>query len=769
MDKRATIADLGPLGEAALAYAAAGLYVTAAVPLGKEPATTNGSIDATRDPEIIRALWTANPNYNIICAPDRSGHFVLDQDGARGAETLAALELDHGLLPATLTFQTPRGEGHLHYWFKGRTFSSTGTDKHGLGPKLDTRGYPNGYVLLPPSRVVDTDKGIDGVYSLAQDRETAQGPAWIGEILTRNRDGAKSAPNVELDLPVNVERAASLLRGYVERGDVAVEGAGGDNRTYNLSCEMLSLGLSEDKALELMQRIWNPACEPPWDKDELATKVHNAAEYMQNDIGAWAVAPVDQTFSGLAGATTDADTPLAPSEAEQQATPLFAKLSAEPQANGQDDFPEPLSAEALAGGNFPPPEYLLPNRKLLIGNPNALYGDGGSGKTTLALNRAVKISAGLDGAKQADVLLVLSEDNYGAVKEKLEQICTHYGVTLSKLPMEIWCPIGQEVVLAAVSDIGVITPRPFLARLEHRLRPKMFAVLDALVDIGQYDESSRIPATAFLKRVIGGLCTVHDVTIQYIAHTSKASVVDGSLYAGTTAHNNAIRNREHLDVPVKGNSHRVLTTEKNNYGPETKEDLYLLGSVFLTADDAGQVEREAAVHDAVMETVLSMIDQGIRIVRASGSGQKFEDVAKAVREKRGVVVTKGQVKDILSAAERHGKLIYVSAATGSHTPAGFERGPQSPGGPPRDLPGQRLVVVAADVATALGRLSGLVTTHVLAVELAGPGAGERTVADIEKALRSGARKHLAAFVDDRGGKEPGDKLLWKQPAREAGQ
>jgi len=145
---------------AALWWASKNFHVFPCVPFRKEPATTNGFKDASTDLDIIRAWWT-NPDYNIGCAPDRSGHFVLDVDGPQGEETLANLELEHGLLPVTLTIRTPRGGRHL--WFRGKCASSVGTDKRGLGPKLDVRGW-GGFVLLPPSRVIEPAKKIDGGY-----------------------------------------------------------------------------------------------------------------------------------------------------------------------------------------------------------------------------------------------------------------------------------------------------------------------------------------------------------------------------------------------------------------------------------------------------------------------------------------------------------------------------------------------------------------------------------------------------------------------------
>ena len=43
------------------------------------------------------------------------------------------------------------------------------------------------------------------------------------------------------------------------------------------------LGISKEKAVELLAEHWNPHCQPPWEIEDLELKVSNAAEYQQND------------------------------------------------------------------------------------------------------------------------------------------------------------------------------------------------------------------------------------------------------------------------------------------------------------------------------------------------------------------------------------------------------------------------------------------------------------------------------------------------------
>lgn len=100
------------------------------------------------------------------------------------------------------------------------------------------------------------------------------------------------------DLGTARARARSHLVDLVRRGDVAIEGRGGDARTFQLACEILELGVSPETARELLEEIWNPQCQPPWTSDELALKIENAVRYAQNEPGAWGVEPAEQTFRG---------------------------------------------------------------------------------------------------------------------------------------------------------------------------------------------------------------------------------------------------------------------------------------------------------------------------------------------------------------------------------------------------------------------------------------------------------------------------------------
>src|SRR5688572_11141260 len=70
---------------------------------GKHPRTSNGLLDATRDPDRIRAWWSRWPDANIAVATGTAaGIWVLDVDPANGGlESLEALEVANGELRPT--------------------------------------------------------------------------------------------------------------------------------------------------------------------------------------------------------------------------------------------------------------------------------------------------------------------------------------------------------------------------------------------------------------------------------------------------------------------------------------------------------------------------------------------------------------------------------------------------------------------------------------------------------------------------------------------
>ena len=143
----------------ALQYADMGLSVFPLIPNRKEPATSHGFKEATRNKEQIENWWKYNPEYNVGIATGAlaSGEylFVIDIDidvskGKNGQEAITEFEHEHGRFPTTAESRTPRGGRHL--LFKSKAAVKCSTD---LYNGVDVRGI-GGYIVAPPSTVNGT-------------------------------------------------------------------------------------------------------------------------------------------------------------------------------------------------------------------------------------------------------------------------------------------------------------------------------------------------------------------------------------------------------------------------------------------------------------------------------------------------------------------------------------------------------------------------------------------------------------------------------------
>jgi hypothetical protein len=230
---------------------------------------------------------------------------------------------------------------------------------------VDTRGVGS-YALIPPSVVGE------GRYTLEDSRSPVPLDPVVGEYLERLKREHVKAASADLDKPENIARASRLLRDYVARGHVAVEGQMGDQRTFVTACEVMNLGLNSETAADLIADLWNPHCVPPWDDEELRTKVENAARYAQNEAGAWAV----ETSQDVFGSALDK---LAPDDPEASAAPLIQRRPFR--------FYTPAELDDL-----PPPSFLIPE---LIPDKgiSMLYGPPGSFKTYAAIHWAHQLAS----------------------------------------------------------------------------------------------------------------------------------------------------------------------------------------------------------------------------------------------------------------------------------------------------------------------------------------------------------------------------------------
>jgi len=238
-------------------------------PLSKFPPLLkkNLSDNCSNEPTQIRAWAKQFPGCNFGIALRRSRLIVPDIDvskGKPGRETYDLLDMLY-TWPPTSRVKSPSGGYHCLY------IGQHVMKVNGFGPAIDS---PN-YVVCPGMPVKD-----GGRYRYVNDIPRAEAPAWFYEVLGRKGDNervtnAREAV-VELDQPHHVALAIHYL---TDEAEPAIEGNGGEYRTFKNAMSLRDLGISEEYALQLMIDHYNERCDPPWEYDGLKQKVANGYAY----------------------------------------------------------------------------------------------------------------------------------------------------------------------------------------------------------------------------------------------------------------------------------------------------------------------------------------------------------------------------------------------------------------------------------------------------------------------------------------------------------
>ncbi len=215
----------------------------------KSPYTRSGCHAATLDVAQVIRWWKQYPAAAISLRTGAdSGLFVVDIDvkhGARGLESWAALQDQHGPAPKTRTARTASGGLHVYFRHPGQG-KIIKTDSGSLGPGLDLRGDGHGYVLAPPS-VIDS-----GAYEWIDDCPTAEAPDWLLALAIKQPRTEQPRPCHTITATLSTRYGRAALE--TECRAVASEPAGSRNARLNaaaFACGQLVAGgeLVESEAL----------------------------------------------------------------------------------------------------------------------------------------------------------------------------------------------------------------------------------------------------------------------------------------------------------------------------------------------------------------------------------------------------------------------------------------------------------------------------------------------------------------------------------------
>jgi RecA-family ATPase len=288
---------------------------------------------------------------------------------------------------------------------------------------------------------------------------------------------------------------------------------------------------------------------------------------------------------------------------------------------------ETFDASKWEGVPIEPRRWIAHNR-IPVGEPGIMSGDGGTGKTKLALQLAVAIPAGLQDwvggvvDAQGPVIVFSAEEKLKEMHRRTLDIIEYRGLSFRDLKggLHFICDV-DNAVLGAMDRNSIVQPTTALLRLEKTvaaIRPALVIVENA-ADVYGGNESDRTSVTRFMRGLLGRLTVPCDSTVMLIQHPSVSGLSDGTGRSGSTGWNNAGRWRLNFTKIKDGDDLRQLEVAKNNYGPTgDKVTLRWERGVFVPENASVPSPHRAAAESQVDEKFLELLDKATAQGRSVG-------------------------------------------------------------------------------------------------------------------------------------------------------
>jgi RecA-family ATPase len=293
-------------------------------------------------------------------------------------------------------------------------------------------------------------------------------------------------------------------------------------------------------------------------------------------------------------------------------------------------------AASLAQRPVPPRAWLV--RDLVpTGTVTLLGGDGGTGKSLLALQLTHAVATG--GAwlgrsvATGGALYVSAEDDEAELHRRLADVVQASGGSFDDLNRLTLRSLAGEDGLLAMLDRsgGGLQASALFHEIETRIAEEKPAlvVLDTLADLFPGNENDRAQARQFIG-LLRGLAIRHACAMVLLAHPSLSGLSSGSGTSGSTGWNNSVRSRLYLarvqdDGFEADPDLRTLRSMKANYSRTGAEiTLRWQSGVFVAQENETGLDRMAsgAKAERVFVKLLRLLaDQGRRV--NTGGGQTY--------------------------------------------------------------------------------------------------------------------------------------------------
>lgn len=292
-----------------------------------------------------------------------------------------------------------------------------------------------------------------------------------------------------------------------------------------------------------------------------------------------------------------------------------------------------FSASQLDEKKIPAREWLV-DGLVPSGTVTLLGGDGGTGKSLVALQLAVGTALGRAwlglSVTPGRAVFISAEDDTDELHRRVQDIAVAEGAAVAELENLILRSLAGEDALLAMQDptTGSLRASALFSELEERLKADAPAlvVLDTLADMFPGNENDRTQARQFIG-LLRGLAIRSGCAVVVLAHPSLSGMNSGAGTSGSTGWNNSVRCRLYLDR-VKDQGYeanpdaRVLRTMKANYCRTGGEiALTWKDGVFVADAPVTGLDRAAASAKAervFLKLLRQFTEEGRRVNHAGG-------------------------------------------------------------------------------------------------------------------------------------------------------
>ncbi len=222
------------------------------------------------------------------------------------------------------------------------------------------------------------------------------------------------------------------------------------------------------------------------------------------------------------------------------------------------------------------PMRWLATHRIPAREPTILGGDGGGGKTTVALQLGVANACDLGDwlgttVETGPVIFFSAEEPEAEMRRRLERVARKRGIAPADIEQLHFHFADPDRCLLGVSlPNGTMAPTPLFESLcaaAVEIRP-VLVIVDSIAATFGGNQNDRVQARTFVS-MFRRLAREADCAVLLLDHPSLSGMTNGTGRAGSMDWNNAVRARLHLRPTEndEGGTGRELEVMKSNYGP----------------------------------------------------------------------------------------------------------------------------------------------------------------------------------------------------------